>query len=249
MYMKIHRSKRFWAYACLFLSILWVNLYGEVYQYKITCLGIRVVDINITNNFNQDSGNLRVKADSYYTTPIFPTIHNIYITNYVDGFLPTIYEKHVNQKKYFEERVFTYDREKKTATLQDKLKNRIITYPIMPTSRDFFSALLYIASHLQDKDTIYLDANRLIWTVSYVKEDQEVIKTSIGKLPAIKLKMHFQKISSEPKENTDMLTNQLVNEENTLYLWISDDVRHLPLRAKYERKPFPVYWEIISYKK
>ena len=117
----------------------------------------------------------------------------------------------------------------------------------MPESRDFFSALLYLSNHVQDKGDLWLDANRLIWKASYVSVGREILKTPLGKTPAIKLKMTFRKISPEPKENTDMLTNQLVNEDNTLYLWISDDGRNLPLKAKYERKPFPVYWEIVSY--
>ena len=233
----------------LFLVFLsWGQLYGDTYQYKITCLGIRVVDINISNYSNNSTGFLRVSADSHFITSIFPYLHNTYLTRYEDGFLPITYEKHVDQRKYFEDRICTYNREKRTAILQDRLKSHTISYPIMAESRDFFSALLYIANHLQEKDDIWLDANKLIWKASYVKVDREIVKTGLGKLPAIKLKMRFQKVSTEPKENTDMLTNQIVNEDNTLYLWISDDARHLPLKAKYERKPFPVYWEIISYR-
>ncbi|HNX01577.1 MAG TPA: DUF3108 domain-containing protein, partial [Candidatus Cloacimonadota bacterium] len=139
------------------------------------------------------------------------------------------------------------NRNNKTAVLFDARENTSKKYTIMPESRDFFSALLYLSNHVQDKGDLWLDANRLIWKASYVSVGREILKTPLGKTPAIKLKMTFRKISPEPKENTDMLTNQLVNEDNTLYLWISDDGRNLPLKAKYERKPFPVYWEIVSY--
>jgi hypothetical protein len=223
------------------------NLYGETYQYKITCLGIRVVDINISNYFNKVNGILQVNADSHLITSIFPYVHNTYLTHYEDGFLPKTYEKHIDQKKYTENRICTYNRENKSAILYDRLKEENIKYQIMPESRDFFSALLYIANHLEQKDDIWLDANRLIWKASYEIEGRDVLKTSLGKLPAVRIKMRFHKVSTEPKENTDMLTNQLVNEDNTLYLWISDDERHLPLKAKYERKPFPVYWEILKF--
>ncbi len=243
-----HKLRILSSFFVFFALCLGVQLNAEIYQYKITCLGIRVVDINITNYFNQEIGLLRVKADSYFTTSIFPFIHNTYITRYEDDFLPVSYEKHVDQKKYFEDRICTYNRENKTAIMIDRLKDKTTSYSIMPSSRDFFSALLYISNHLQVKDDIWLDANKLIWKASYEREDKEIIKTSMGKFPAIRIKMRFHKISAEPKENSDMLTNQLVNEDNTLYLWISDDNRHLPLRAKYERKPFPVYWEITSYK-
>jgi hypothetical protein len=248
MPMKSPNFKRSAFFTLIFVVASWGQLFGETYNYRISCLGIRVVDINIMNNFAKDTGVLRVQADTYYITPIFPFLHNVYTTKYEDGFLPVTYEKHIDQRKYFEDRLYTYDQKNNTATLVDRLKKQKIYYPIMAESRDFFSALLYIASHLKDKDEVWLDANRLIWKATYVQEGREILKTPLGKIPAIKLKMRFKKISPEPQENTDMMTNQLVNEENTLYLWISDDSRHLPLKARYERKPFPVYWELITYK-
>jgi hypothetical protein len=232
----------------IFVLSFWGHLYGETFKYKITCLGIRAVDINITNYYNNTTGILHVNAESRFISAIFPYVHNIYITHYEDGFLPITYEKHIDQKKYFEDRIFTYNRETKTAVLQDRLQNKTIPYSIVPESRDFMSALLYIAQHAKDKNEVWLDANRLIWKAAYVIEDREILKTTLGKFPTIKLKIRFIKVSPEPKENTDMMTNQLVNEDNTLYLWVSDDTRHLPLKAKYERKPLPVYWEIVAYK-
>lgn len=231
----------------LFLLLFQGNLFSETYQYKISCLGIRVVDIHISNQASSSTGFLQVLAKSRFITSIFPYVHNTYSTTYENGFLPLTYEKKVDQKKYFENRLITYDRTKGTAVQWDRLKDTKIPYPITRESRDFFSALLYLSSHVENEGVLWLDANRLIWKADYQRVGRENIKTALGKIPAVKLKMQFQKVSPEPKENTDMMTNQLVNEENILYLWISDDGRHLPLKAKYERKPFPVYWEIMTY--
>lgn len=61
------------------------------------------------------------------------------------------------------------------------------------------------------------------------------------------MELTFVQISSGEKENTDMLTNNLVNEEKSLLFWFSDDERHIPLKAKFVMKPFSVLWKLESY--
>ena len=45
-----------------------------------------------------------------------------------------------------------------------------------------------------------------------------------------------------------MLTNNLVNDEKSLYFWFTADEQHIPVKAKFAMKPFPVIWKLDSYK-
>jgi len=66
-------------------------------------------------------------------------------------------------------------------------------------------------------------------------------------LEAVKVKLTFQKISKGEEENSDMLTNNLVNEKRALYFWLSNDERKIPLKAKFMMKPFSVTWKLENY--
>ena len=59
--------------------------------------------------------------------------------------------------------------------------------------------------------------------------------------------MKFFNYLNDEKERSDMLTNNLVNEERSLVFWFSDDEQRLPLKAKFKMKPFAVVWKLNSY--
>jgi hypothetical protein len=223
-------------------------LRADSFHYKISCLGLHVVDIQVQKSMEHDLQILRVDAMSHYITSIFPYVRNSYITTYKHDYIPVTYEKLIDQKKYHENRLTIYHQQNATAMLKDRLAQTTITYPIEPQCRDFFSALMYLSDHLEKKGEIWLDANKLMWKATYRWDGEEVLSTQLGKIATTRIRMRFVKVSAAEKENSDMLTNQLVNEDNTLYLWFSNDARHLPVKAKYERKPFPVYWEILEFK-
>ncbi len=230
----------------LFLILFIAFLSAEEIELTIKYLGLSVVKVKMTNVDNR----LTVHARSTSIASIASKMDNLYIIDYADDYLPVKYIKKINQKKYAEDRETIYDREVRRAertSFIDPAKS--CEYTIDETSRDFFSSLFFLRNAIDtNKGDVWLDANKLIWKAHYIKIGEEVIKTSLGKLNSIKVQISFERITNQEKERSDMLTNNLVNEEKSLIFWFSDDERRIPLKAKFIMKPFSVVWKIENYK-
>ena len=230
----------------LFLILFTAFLSAEEIELAIKYLGISVVKVKMTDVDNK----LTVHARSTSIASIASKMNNLYIIDYTDNYIPVKYIKKINQKKYTEDRETIYDREIRIAertSFIDPAKS--CEYDINEASRDFFSSLFFIRNAIDNKEgEIWLDANKLIWKAYYKKICEEVIKTPLGKLNSIKVQINFERISNQEKERSDMLTNNLVNEEKSLIFWFSDDERRIPLKAKFIMKPFSVVWKIKNYK-
>jgi hypothetical protein len=160
------------------------------------------------------------------------------------------YQKLVYQKDYQEDRVTIYDRKALIAKRKSFISSeKDKEYPILAESRDFYAALFYMRKLLnsQSSGEIWLDANALIWKTKFKIIEREEIGSELGKIDAIKVKFTFKQISEGEKENSDMLTNNLVNEDRYLIFWFSADDRKIPLKAKFVMKPFSVVWKLNNY--
>ena len=230
----------------LFLILFIAFLSAEEIELAIKYLGISVVKVKMINVDNR----LTVHASSTFIVSIASKMDNLYIIDYTDDYLPAKYTKKINQKKYAEDRETIYNREIRKAertSFIDPAKS--CEYTINEASRDFFSSLFFLRDVIDNNEgEVWLDANKLIWKAHYKKIGDEVIKTPLGKLNSIKVQISFERISSQEKERSDMLTNNLVNEEKSLLFWFSDDERRIPLKAKFIMKPFSVVWKIENYK-
>lgn len=230
----------------IFLILFIAFLSAEEIELAIKYLGISVVKVKMINVDNR----LTVHASSTSIASIASKMDNLYIINYTDDYLPVKYTKKINQKKYAEDRETIYNREIRKAertSFIDPAKS--CEYTINETSRDFFSSLFFLRDVIDNNEgEVWLDANKLIWKAHYKKIGEEIIKTPLGKLNSIKVQISFERISNQEKERSDMLTNNLVNEEKSLIFWISDDERRIPLKAKFIMKPFSVVWKIENYK-
>lgn len=228
----------------LFILTLYSALQAEKLYLSISYLGLNVVHVTM-EDVNQT---LKVTAKATPLATIAAKMNNTYISEYTNNFLPVRRIKEINQKDYWENRVIDYDRNSKLATRTSNLtEQNNKTYPIHEETRDFFTALFYIRNHLDKPKELYLDANSLIWSCNYEIVEYESLNTCIGEIQTIKVKVVFKKLSENDKERSDMLTNNLVNEEKAFYIWFSDDEKHLPIKTRYSRKPFPVYWVLESY--
>lgn len=227
----------------IFLLTFSSLIFAEHLQMSIRYLGLKVVKVDIIDH----SGNLTVTAKATGLGSIASSMDNLYMSEYKGEYLPEKYHKIISQKDYSENRIITYDRNALKAVRKSKLLKDDLQYPIMPDIRDFFSALFYIRKHLDEPLMIYLDANSLIWKAEYKVVKKEIINTILGKQEAFVVEVTFQKVSQTARERSDMLTNNLVNEDNVLTLWISDSDERLPLKAKYNMKPFAVYWILDAY--
>ncbi len=224
-----------------------ILLISETFDLSIKYLGITAVKVSIVN---KDSI-LTINAKATPIVSIASNMDNFYRSIYVGNFLPTRYEKLIDQGDYFEDRFVEYNRNEQTAKrISNILPDRNCEYPINPESRDFFSALFYLRKAIDEPaGVLWVDANRLIWKVNYKVIGKETISTKLGKKQAIKVELNFNNYLSEEKERSDMLTNNLVNPERSLIFWFSDDEQRLPLKAKFMMKPFAVVWKLNSYKK
>ena len=229
----------------IILLIIPVFLLAETFDVSIKYLGLSVVKVSMINEVST----LTVNAKSTFIASIASNMTNSYRSVYSGNFLPSTYKKTIDQGNYFEYRTIEYNRETLTAKrISDVAPFYNCEYPIKPESRDFFSALFYLRKAIDEpKGELWIDANRLIWRAEYSVVGKEVISTKLGKKKAIKVEMKFFNYLNEEKERSDMLTNNLVNEERSLFFWFSDDEQRLPLKAKFMMKPFAVVWKLNSY--
>lgn len=220
-------------------------LFAERFEMTISYLGFPVVLATIHDSDNMIS----VRAKATKIASIAASMDNYYYSLYEGDYLPLSYQKKINQKDYREDFKVYYDRRENIARRQSYLPDgKSKVYPINIESRDFFSALFYLRKICHNPEgTLWLDANGLIWKASFRTLEIEHISSKIGKRPAYKVEITFQQISSEKKTNTDMLTNNLVNEDRALIFWFSADEKRLPLQAKFHMKPFPVIWKLEHY--
>ncbi len=229
------------------LLLFFIANHAEVLDFSINYLGIGVVDVRMTDRDHC----LTVTAKSTSVAGIFSEMDNIYVSEYGEDYLPVRYSKDIRQDRYSEDRTTCYDREFLIARRISRIDSaRSITYPIVAESRDFFSALYFLRNaNLDSLESVPLDANSLIWTARISKEETEEIKTILGKVSATRVRIDFERTSDREKERSDMLTNNLVNEEVPMYIWFTCDERRLPIRAKFDSSPFTVTWKLTGYEK
>ena len=236
-----------------FLTILLITVFSisslpaEKLNLAIKYIGLKIIDAEIEDQNNI----LNLTAKSSSLANILAKADNKYIIEYEDDYLPKKYTKIIKQSNYFENRFVIYDRVKqigKRVSFLDSTKT--CDYPIHPQCRDFFSALFYLRKNLdKNPGEIWLDANKVTWKVRYQVVDFEKLNSPFGKINTKKVKITFQKVSSEEKERSDILTNNLVNEKRNLYFWFSDDQDNIPIKAKYSMLPFSIIWKLEKYEK
>lgn len=216
----------------------------EKMQLSIRYLGIPVVDVSMETS----SDRLVVQAESTALASLAADMNNSYIINYEDNFLPKSYKKIIKQKDYRENRITSYNRKDQTANRVSFIDSTLsVHYPILPDTRDFFSALSYLRYVQQESGTITLDANKLLWSAKFRLLKNETLKTNIGKIKCDKYLVEFTKLTDAKRERSDMLTNNLVDEEKQLYLWLTKDNKRIPVKVKFQMSPFSVYWHLTEY--
>ncbi len=233
----------------LFLLFAAGNIFSEVQQtfrknrfsFNIRYLGMKIAEVELTDNIGKGEGNIIVKANSVGLGNILFKIDNQYETEYIDDYLSIIYSKSIQQKNFTQERKnYLKPSEKKVETLLDGKRSNY-SLPGMEDARDFFSALLYLRNTVAGQtQRIQIYANNNIWSaqISYLGEDK------IKKKDTLKYRIDFQQISRNKKQRSDVLTNNIVKEDGALYLWFSNDDDRLFLQAEYEASPFSVFWTL-----
>ena len=225
--------------------LIFFSLQAEKIHLSIRYLGLKVVNIVMEDSENQIS----IYGQSTSLANIAAKLDNYYFVEYDSDYLPIKYSKKILQKNYFEDRITYYNREKSYAEMISFLdSSKSCEYEIKPSTRDFFSGLYYLRNQ-EKSGEMWVDANQIIWKITYEFIGKETVNCAIGKVDARIVKITCKKYSDEKPKRSDMLTNNLVNEKNALYFWFTDDEQSIPVKAKYSMKPFSVIWKIESYEK
>jgi hypothetical protein len=222
----------------------------ERLNFTIDYIGIETVKVNMKHMKMGNEGIIEVHAKSKKFASYLADIDNYYRLDYSDDFVPDLYMKKVEQKGYREDRVVSYNHINNTAFRTSSIyPEKEKRYSTNSNSRDFFSSLFYLRYMDEQEAELNLDVASIPWICHIKRVEDEKIKTFSGKRRCRKFKINFEKIDKQKRERTDMLTNNLVREENTLYFWITDDDQRIPVKAEYQMAPFSVYWNLKEYEK
>jgi hypothetical protein len=196
-----------------------------------------------------NEGILEIAAKSRELASYLADMDNYYRIDYKGDYLPSLYQKKINQKKYQEDRSILYDHNVKLASRISTIKpQKDKRYEVFTDTREFFSALFYMRK-LNESSEFHIDVASIPWLCKVERKENQKIKTFKGKVECRKFLIRFEKINNTKRERTDMLTNNLVREENELYFWITDDDERIPVKAEYKKNPFSVYWKLHNYEK
>jgi hypothetical protein len=225
------------------LLALSVVLGAETMRFDLQYLGVSWIKVEMTD----DGQTLSICAQSTGLADSWAFTDNSYTLSYRDDHLPDVYRKAIHQKEYRENSTTCYDRQAGTARFENRDSSQLPrTYRIDPQVRDFFSALYYLRFN-PGVSEISLDANGLIWKAMVRPMGVEKLATPWGKVDCDRVRITFRKVTPGEPRNSDMLTNNLVREKNTLDFWITRDERKAPVRAEYRMFPWSVVWKLREY--
>ncbi|MCK9330934.1 MAG: DUF3108 domain-containing protein [Candidatus Cloacimonetes bacterium] len=228
------------------LLLVILNLYSEKLYFDIEYVGISVAKVE----FEKTNNEIQIKAKSGKLANFFSiSFDNRYYIKCDGTFRPIEYTKAINQKKFLENSVIVYNHQNLNSEYYCSASDIYLKYPITETTRDFFSALYYLRNN-NLSNNFHIDAAGILWDIQSEFVNQEIINTAIGKLDVNKIKIRFKKLNPDKyhlntqKLKSDILTNNLVNEDNLLYFWFTNDEKKIPVKAQYLMSPFNVNWTI-----
>ena len=231
-------------------------LNAETLTFSIDYLGFSVASVVMTLQDSDDIQNdidiqkkIAVQAvSSRFTTLLKNTFDNTY-TSYIDhNFRPLIYQRGIQQSNFQEEATVEYHFDTLQASYYDSVNERSETYQILGNTRDFFTTLYYLRTlDLQQSHELTLDVAGKIILISTRHTGVETLRTNIGRVRTNKVEIYFTWYDDKEKMQSDILTNNLYNEDNILIFWFTNDENQIPVKSQYTRKPFPVYWSITNH--
>lgn len=233
-------------FICLTLFILFNNLAAETIQVSIEFKGFKVADVSIKHNDNE----IDIYAKSTVLANLFNyRFENSYWISKDNNYLPKKYIKKIEQHNFAENTVTTYNHDQLHAVRQCLNKGDLTEYRLFSDTRDFFSALFYLRTvDLKKEHSFTIDNVGKLSTISCKFITNEIIKTPIGVFNTTKVAISFKFIDSQPTARSDILTNNLVKPDNTLFFWFTNDENKIPVKAIYTLKRLSVNWVVRDIK-
>jgi len=242
----------------IFLLSSCFYLFAEKLSFDIDYLGFNVATVEMSISIDEhetifdNNSNFKIMVYSKSSRFIDFFTHsyeNLY-TVYSDAHLrPLKYIKDIKQKNFLEKAETLYSFEEHEAIYFESISDREHNYMILDDTKDFFSALYYIRSlNLKEDINFSIDVAGKIVLVSCQYIKSESLRTNIGTFQTNKVELTFKWYDNVRKMRSDILTNNLWQQENKLNFWFTNDKNQIPVKAQYVMKPFNVNWNIKGYK-
>jgi len=242
--------------SCIFLTYLYAGTTKtsskSQHNFSIKYLGVTVATVELINNHENGKGYLSVHAQSTGTGRLLFPIDNRYYIEYREKYLPIIYIKEVNQRRFEMEKTAYFNLEQELVNIITAEQNRTIKAEF-PEARDFFCSLLYLSAkinsliqnnespvNIADDQSIVVYANDNYWKGKYIYSHTE----NIDGVPAEAYRIKLKLLTNNEYFRSDVLTNNLIKDDNELLLWFSRQTRNLPVKAEFKETPFSVFWHL-----
>ncbi|MDD4309441.1 MAG: hypothetical protein PHO32_03605 [Candidatus Cloacimonetes bacterium] len=216
-------------------------LYAYKAEYYVKSMGIKVSYISISNDI--EAGLLEFKTHSLKTSRLFPQLNNTYRIEYDDQLRPILASRTINQKNLNETITVEYNHPALSAKMIRSSATVNELYPIVNNIRDVFSFLNFVSSGKASAGVYPIDGNGVLFLAKVIPADTEMVKTSIGNYKAKRYDISFSNTTGIKMPYLDMVTNNMLNENTKLSLWVSNKI---PVKAYVRKKGLSMVWELVS---
>ncbi len=210
------------------------NLNYEVKFSKALLRGIEVADINFTVEQSADDKNYLIKADAKSKgtlAGLFNLKFNIDFQSTIDDrkqqILKTVKRDEQGDRVRLSEAVFDYGAKKVVYSETDPNDSarppRLVASPLEADTQDLISAIYTLRRLPLGVGKVFeikVSDSGLVYKIPVRVAARELQKTALGKIWCFRLEPEiFGK-------------NRLIEKQGTMFLWISDDARRLPVRSQ-----------------
>ncbi len=233
---------RFSASLLLILPLCFTCLGAWTATYSVKTLGIQVASLEM----KVGPRSLEVWSRTEGSSSLAPPMDNYYRAEFDARQLPSSYLRIVRQETDSDTVRTVYDQNRRTASQKRFLSGELVSFELEPDTRDLFSLLAHITSNPPQADRAYvIDANSILWDAELKKEEDDNVRTRLGRL-----RCKAYSLSLVPREPgkapyVDMVTNNILNPETLLKLWIADS--GLITKAQVRRGLSVLNWELVEY--
>ncbi|MGC9337621.1 MAG: DUF3108 domain-containing protein [Candidatus Cloacimonadia bacterium] len=232
---------------CLFSSISSPEEKAK-FDIQITYLGMPVAEGEIVYTMDDSLCQINAYATSKGIISALYYIDNKYISICDSHLLPKQYKKYIVQDDFEERKVIVFDQNRRIAQINNKLQNTLIKVPIAPNTRDLFSTLFAASKQIPMENfsfSCFADYN--IWEVTFTYHNRENVRIKDKTFPCLKYSAEYRKIiDNNIDSRTDILTNNIFNNEGKMFFWFSEDLPYLPVIIQYKMFPFSVFWKMVE---
>jgi hypothetical protein len=238
----------------MFLFLYCFILHSENLVFYIEFKGLKIAEVNMRHtSYENVTKDPKQKVNSIEVTALSSGLSNFFnqvVDNYYHiqadyQFLPKSYMKKINQRNLTENSESYFDHKELIGVFFEKNTTEQQTYDIEADTRDIFSSLYYLRTlNLRDDISFTVDNCGKLSRIKSTYLLTEKVTTALGDYNTNKVQISFVHKNNKEARQSDILSNNLIDTKNTLYLWFTADNACIPIKAQYKMKAFSVYWII-----